>query len=138
VIAEIDRLLDHHTEAAVADELNRPGLRSGTGQPFTPTMVHSLRVDYRLRSREQRLRQRGLVPLTEACAQLGVCPTTIKDWHHQGRITGQPLNHKGEHYYQLPTITPRRAIGRPPGTKNKPRNPTSASKSVANNPGGAV
>jgi hypothetical protein len=38
-IAEIDRLLDHHTCAEIAAILRRRGLPNGEGRQFTPAMV---------------------------------------------------------------------------------------------------
>ena len=38
-IAEIDRLLDHHTEGQIAVILNERGLRSGEGKPFHGRLV---------------------------------------------------------------------------------------------------
>jgi DNA invertase Pin-like site-specific DNA recombinase len=121
VIAEIDRLLDHNTEAGVAEQLNNSGILSGTGEPFHPGIIHHIRVNYGLTPREQRLAARGLVNLEEAAERLGVCVTTVKAWHHQGRLHGEPVNRKGEHYYQIPAVVPRKAKGRPPGTKNPPK-----------------
>jgi DNA invertase Pin-like site-specific DNA recombinase len=121
IIAEIDQLLEDHTEAAVADQLNQRGLTSGTGQPFHAGIVHHIRVKHQLAPREQRLRARGLVGLPEAARRLGVCTHTIKKWHHDGLLAGEKLNDKGEHYYQIPAVTPRKATGRPPGRRNQPR-----------------
>jgi DNA invertase Pin-like site-specific DNA recombinase len=114
VVAEIDRLLDDHTEGGVAVALNQAGMRSGTGQAFNPMIVHHVRIKYRLPSRAERLRRRGLVSLEEAAAAMGVCTTTVKDWHHAGRIHGEPLNDKGSHYYQVPAVPPFKNTGRPP------------------------
>jgi Recombinase zinc beta ribbon domain/Recombinase len=114
VIAHIDRLLDHHTEAGVAAELNQAGIVSSTGQAFHAGIVHHLRVQHRLASREQRLRARGLVGLEEAAARLGVCTQTVKRWHHEGRLAGEPLNDKGSQFYSIPAVAPRKKLGRPP------------------------
>jgi hypothetical protein len=116
VVAEIDRLLDHHTEGGVAAALNHAGIRSGTGQAFNPVIVHHVRIKYRLASRAERLRQRDLVSLEEAAAAIGVSTTTVKNWHHQDRIHGEPLNDKGSHHYQVPAIPPFKKTGRPPKT----------------------
>jgi DNA invertase Pin-like site-specific DNA recombinase len=121
IIAEIDQLLEDHTEAGVADQLNQRGLTSGTGQPFHAGIVHHIRVSHQLAPREQRLRARGLVGLPEAARRLGVCTHTIKKWHHDGLLAGEKLNDKGEHYYQIPAVTPRKATGRPPGRRNQPK-----------------
>jgi hypothetical protein len=121
IVAEINRLLDDHTEAGVAEQLNHSGLTSGTGQKFQAGIIHHIRVKHQLASREERLRKRGLVPLGEAAESLGVCTTTVKVWHHEGRLAAQRVNQKGVHYYQIPAITPRKATGRPPGSRNRPK-----------------
>lgn len=132
VIAAVDALLEDHTEGGVADHLNNTGVTSGTGQAFSASIVHHIRMTYQLRSRHDRLSDRGLVGVNELAEHLGVCTTTIKIWRHEGLLTGEILNDKGEYLYQIPAITPRKATGRPPGTKNRPKT------TIGNNPGGAV
>ena len=132
VIAEIDRLLDDHTEAGVAEALNSAGIVSGTGQPFHAGIVHHIRVKHGIAGREQRLAARGLISLEEAAAQMGVCTSTVKQWHHDGRLVGERLNDKGCHYYRVPDVPPRKKVGRP--LKSRANGETS----VAINPGGAV
>jgi hypothetical protein len=127
VIAEIDRLLDDHTDANLAAALNDAGIISGTDRPFHAGIIRHLRIKYGLRPQEQRLRDRGLIGVNELAERLGVSATTIKTWHHEGRLIGQAFNDKGECLYEIPAITPFKKIGRPA------KNPT-----VATNPGGAV
>jgi DNA invertase Pin-like site-specific DNA recombinase len=122
VVAEIDRLLDDHTEAGVAEALNKAGIVSGTGHPFHAGMVNHVRRNHGLADRRQRLAARGLVDLDEAAARMGVCTSTVKAWHHEGRIEGERLNDKGEHYYRIPEGVPRKRIGRPP--KSRPSSET--------------
>lgn len=133
VVAEVDRLLDDHTEAGVAAELNRLGFTSGTDQAFNSVMVNHIRRNYELAPRQERLQSRGLLSLGEAAARMDLHPSTVKNWRRQGRLVAEPLNDKGEYYYQLPAAIPRKAVGRPPGTKNRPKPIT-----VRTNPGGAV
>jgi len=73
----------------------------------------------RRRASRRRARKRGLVPLDEAAESLGMCTTTVKAWHHEGRLVAQRVNQKGVHYCQIPAVAPRKAIGRPPGSKNR-------------------
>ena len=105
-VAEIDRLLDHHTHAEIADILNDHGLTSGEGRPFHALMVRNVRDQYRLRSRRQRLRDAGLIPLTEMARLLGVSTSTIKAWYHAGLVSGQRYNDKGEVLYDPPGPNP--------------------------------
>jgi DNA invertase Pin-like site-specific DNA recombinase len=124
VVAEVDRLLDHHTEAAVAAELNQRGFTSGTDQAFTPVMISHIRRNYGLASRHQRLRASGLVNLQEVAGHMGVHPSTVKAWRSEGRLESEKLNDKGEHYYQLPEHPPYKQTGRPP--KGAAQNPPGA------------
>ena len=63
VVAEVDRLLDNHTEAEIAELLNRKGLTSGTGKHFHRLIVRRIRSVYRLKTRYARLRARGLLTI---------------------------------------------------------------------------
>ncbi len=63
---------------------------------------------------------------------MGVCTSTVKRWHHEGRIDGEALNDKGEHYYPVPAVPPRKKMGRP--LKSRAHGETS----TETNPGGAV
>ena len=88
VIAAIDELLDHHTHADIAAILNQRSLTSGEGRPFHPLIIRNIRDDYQLRSRQQRLRDAGMLTLTEIAARaFGVSTGTIKIWHHAGLLT---------------------------------------------------
>jgi DNA invertase Pin-like site-specific DNA recombinase len=112
-IAAIDELLDHHTHAQIAGILNDRGLTSGEGRPFHRLIIRNIRDDYQLRSREQRLRDAGMLTLTELASQLGVSSGTIKSWYHAGLITGHPYNDKGQCLYPPPGDNPPvRAQGR--------------------------
>ena len=64
-IAEIDKLLDHHTCAEIAAILRSRGLPNGEGRPFNPTMVQRVIRTYQLPSRRQRLLDAGLIPLSQ-------------------------------------------------------------------------
>jgi hypothetical protein len=105
-ITAVDQLLDHHTHAQIAGILNDRGLTSGEGRPFHPLIIRNIRDDYHLRSREQRLRDAGMLTLTELASQLGVSTGTIKTWYHAGLITGHPYNDKGQCLYPPPGKNP--------------------------------
>jgi DNA invertase Pin-like site-specific DNA recombinase len=133
VVADVDRLLDDFTESGVAIELNRRGVLSGTDQPFDAVKVNHVRRNYDLASRRARLEARGLVSLTELASRTGLHPSTIKSWRREGRLMGEPLNDKGEHYFQIPAVIPYKQTGRPPKTSRG-----SSQIDHSTNPGGAV
>ena len=62
-----------------------------------------------LRTREQRLRDAGLLTLTEIAALLSVSTGTVKAWHHAGLIAGHPYDDKGQCLYPPPGPNPRPA-----------------------------
>ena len=84
----------------------RPGLASGQGRPYTRIMVDRVIRGYHLRPRRDRLRDTGLLTLTEMATELRVSKTTVKDWYHAGIVSGQRYNHKGEVLYDPPGPNP--------------------------------
>ena len=113
VVTAVDELLDHHTHAQIAGILNDRGLTSGEGRPFHRLIIRNIRDDYGLRSREQRLRDAGMLTLTQMAGRLGVPAKTVKIWYHAGLITGHPYNDKGQCLYPPPGPNPpARAQGR--------------------------
>ena len=88
VIRQIDQLLDTHTDAAIAAELNRRGCQSGMKLEFTPKIVARLRRKYGLKSRYDRLRESGLCTADEMAAELGVARPTVRIWHSHGLLRG--------------------------------------------------
>jgi DNA invertase Pin-like site-specific DNA recombinase len=100
VVAEIDRLLDQHTEGEIAPILNAGGYRSGEGLPFTRLRVWQVRRAYRLKSRFRRLREAGLLTAKEVAGQLGICNSTVKRWRRVGLLKGFAYNDKHEYLYE--------------------------------------
>jgi hypothetical protein len=112
-VTAVDELLDRHTHAQIAGILNTRGLTSGEGRPFHRLIIRNIRDEYGLRSREQRLRDAGMLTLAEMAGRLGVPAKTVKIWHHAGLITGHPYNDKGQCLYPPPGPNPpTRAQGR--------------------------
>jgi hypothetical protein len=100
VVAEIDRLLNEHTEGQIVTLLNQQGWRSGKGQLFTLRMINRLRRDYRLKSRFQRLREAGMLTQKEIAEQLGISTTTVHDWRRSGLVKAMAYNDKNECLYE--------------------------------------
>jgi len=102
VIQEIDRLLDQHTQAQVATILNDRGVRSATGQAFTPMMIFKLCGSYGFRTHFQRLRERGLLTMAEIGKRLGIVPCVVKKWRAKGLLVAHRYNDKGQCLYEPP------------------------------------
>jgi DNA invertase Pin-like site-specific DNA recombinase len=100
VIAEVDHLLDDHTDGRIAALLNEKGWRSGKGRTFTKRMISRIRCQYHLRSRFDRLRAAGMLTQTEIAEQLGVHSTTVHDWRRSGLLKAHAYHNKPEYLYE--------------------------------------
>jgi DNA invertase Pin-like site-specific DNA recombinase len=102
VVAEIDRLLEDHTDGEIAALLNGQGLLSGEGKPFHRAMVGRLRIDYALPSRHDRLQTRGLLTLHEMAQRLNVCSDTLKYWRRAGLLKAHKYDDRGGYLFEPP------------------------------------
>ena len=112
VIAQINTLLDHHTDAEVARILNRRGYRSGKGGAFGPHCIQRICKVYAIPKRYDRLRARGMLTIHEMADQLNVSTSTIKQWRRYGLLQGQAYNSKHEYLYEKPVNPPTPQQGR--------------------------
>lgn len=108
VIAEIDRLMDDHTDKEIVDILNQRGTRSGQGRSFHSRVIARLRRDYQLKPRYDRLREKGLLTLAEISSRLNVPPLTIRTWKNHGLLKAYPANDKDAWLYEDPGADPPR------------------------------
>jgi DNA invertase Pin-like site-specific DNA recombinase len=102
VVAEIDRLLEDHTDGEIAALLNGQGLLSGEGKPFHRLMVRYIRIDYALPSRHDRLLTRGLLTLHEMAQRLNVCSETLKYWRRAGLLKAHKYDDRGGYLFEPP------------------------------------
>ena len=102
VVAEVDRLLDHHTHGEIAEILNRSGLKSGEGKTFHRHIVARIQQAYGLRPRYRRLREAGMLTLHEMAKTFGVSEHTVKVWRRWGLLQAQPYNDKKQYLYSPP------------------------------------
>ncbi len=64
--------------------------------------IRYIRIKYGLRSRRDRLRQAGMLPLAEIAHVLGVTTATVKIWQRRGLVRGHPFNNKNECLFERP------------------------------------
>ena len=102
VVSQIDQLLGQHTDAEVANILNKGGMVSGSGQPFKARTVFNIRRSYGLKSHYERLRDLGLFNLNEILKELKVSKRTVKKWADNKILTGYNCNDKNERVYEWP------------------------------------
>jgi DNA invertase Pin-like site-specific DNA recombinase len=129
-LAEIDRLLDEHTDAEVAAALNQTGHRSGTNKQFTRTMIVKLRDSNDLPSHHQRLLARGLLTQQQTAQRLGVSPKTIHAWRRAGLLNAQRANDKNDWLYEPPTPGDPRLVKRR-GWRHSKREPARSTQGGA-------
>jgi DNA invertase Pin-like site-specific DNA recombinase len=109
-LAQLNRLLEDHTDADTAAALNAAGQRSGTGHAFTARIVLELRRDHGFPSHHQRLHARGLLTLAEIADHLGVHPTTINAWRRAGLLTSHKANDKNQRLFDPPAANDPRLV----------------------------
>lgn len=100
VVAEIDRLLDEHTDLEIVQFLNAQGMLTGVEHEFDAIAVQRVRRAYSLKSRFERLREKGLLTMQELAEQLQVSTHTVKDWKNAGLLRGYHYNDKAECLYE--------------------------------------
>jgi DNA invertase Pin-like site-specific DNA recombinase len=83
VVQIVDELLETSTDRQIAVRLNQLGHHNWRGEPFTMKKVILVRRAYALKSRFERLRERGMLTGEEVALRLGVSPTTV---HQLGRL----------------------------------------------------
>jgi len=104
VVKEIDRLLDHHKDSEVASLLNEKGWTTGDGLTFTSLSVTRIRQAYKLRSRHERLRAKGLYTSKEMGATMGISGGTLQRLKDHGFIRIHPYGDgKPNILYEPPT-----------------------------------
>ena len=94
IVALVDQLLDQHIYSEIAELLNQEGHHPGgaarTGKSvdaqFDAKRVAYIKNTYRLRSRYQRLRDRGMLSATELADRLGIHAQTLIRWGKHGII----------------------------------------------------
>lgn len=112
IVELVDKLLDDHIYSGIADLLNQQGLRPGGsarpgrgGARFTALRVAYIVHRYGLRSRYDRLRERGMLTQKEAAAYLGIHEATVLRWADHGIMARHAYN--GHAYlYETPGPNP--------------------------------
>ena len=112
VLELIDKLLDSHTCSEIADILNNQGIRPGgcvrpgkSDIRFTALRVSYVAQRNGLRSRRDRLRDRGMLTRPEAAARLGIHEATLVSWVRHGLVTRHAYNDYAS-LYEVSDLSP--------------------------------
>jgi Recombinase/Recombinase zinc beta ribbon domain/MerR HTH family regulatory protein len=116
MVAEMDHLLDHYNYADVARILNQRDFKTGDDLPLTSVAVGYVRNAYGLKSRFDRLRERGLLTISEVAQACGVSTKTISEWRQKGLLRGHAIDDRNQFLFENPGPNPpkkhRRTISR--------------------------
>lgn len=132
VVQLIDELLESGSCRQVALKLNELGHCNWRGEVFTAKKVELVRGTYGLKSRYERLRERGMLTGEEVGRLLGVCATTIHQLGRQKILTRHLYGNNHRCLYEPPgevTLVKgagSRYGGRPPRLTPQPATSTSA------------
>jgi DNA invertase Pin-like site-specific DNA recombinase len=101
VVETINQLLNENTYQQIAEILNQRGLIPGRGTVFNSNMITNLRNAYGLKSRYNRLRERGLLTRKEIADRLAIPPCTVRTLRKNGILKAHAYsNHK--YLYESP------------------------------------
>jgi hypothetical protein len=99
IVELVDRLLDEHVYSEIANLLNEQGLRpGGSARPgreadrFSEKRVSFIVDRYGLRSRYDRLRDRGMLTKKEMADRLGIHEETLVQWAKHGIVNSHAYN----------------------------------------------
>jgi DNA invertase Pin-like site-specific DNA recombinase len=106
VIAAIDNLLEQHNYLEIAEILNQRGFRTAYGLPFDSVSLSRICRTYKLKSRYDRLRKRGLLTLDEISKKLGVHEGTVRIWQQHGILRAYPVTDRNQCLYEDPGADP--------------------------------
>ncbi|HEX4138311.1 MAG TPA: hypothetical protein VHY84_27115 [Bryobacteraceae bacterium] len=108
IVGLVDELLDDHVYSEIAAMLNQQGLRPGaSARPgraadrFSAKQVAYLMHTYGLRSRYDRLRQRGMLNRKEMADRLAIHEQTVDRWAKSGLLRAHSYNDHGWQLYEL-------------------------------------
>lgn len=96
IVEHIRALAPEKTDRQIAQALRGRWLRSGTGQPFTRSLVRQLRKAYGIESRYERLRREGWRTVPETALALGLHRSTAQRFALEGVVRAVRANDKGE------------------------------------------
>ncbi|SIO10822.1 Site-specific DNA recombinase [Singulisphaera sp. GP187] len=109
VLARLRTLAADHPDCRIAQILDLEGFRSGTGRPFTTTIVKQIRYSYSISSGcpdrpapcADGYRADGRCTASVAAARLNVTVSTIADWCQSGHLDGIQSTSHGAWWIQL-------------------------------------
>jgi DNA invertase Pin-like site-specific DNA recombinase/DNA-binding transcriptional regulator YiaG len=99
-LARAAELVAEHTSSEVATRLNEEGFTTGAGARFSATAVRWLRTRWKLKNRQDYLRDAGKLTSAEMAARLGISERVLRDWRQAGCLRATRCNDRGDWMYE--------------------------------------
>ena len=116
VLKSIAAWAERHTDEEIAERLNREGMRTGTGQPFTYETVSRLRREKGIAGLKEYLHQAGMRTTEEIAQQSGLAESTLREWRKAGYLHAIRCDRK--HWlHEVPTPQVLKRIAQAQGQK---------------------
>jgi len=96
LVAEVDRLLNDYTHGQIAAILTHKGMRTVDGAPLSRLSIRNIQQSYGLIPRYDRLRNRGMLSMSELAEQIGVGRATVKNWNQAGLLRSHLYNDRND------------------------------------------
>lgn len=103
VVKEIDRLSDEHTDAEIAKLLNAQGFRTVEEKYFCPVAIQRTRSAYKIKSRYDRLRDKGYLTTKEMAKILKTTSYHFFQLRDEGLIVGVAATSRKDLLYPPPS-----------------------------------
>ena len=100
IIAKVDKLTENHIPSEIVAILNRQGYRTWNGNMFNIRTISRIIRTYSLKSRYERLREKGYLTLREKMAELNSTQKQIRKMRDEGKIVFYRATEKEEYLYE--------------------------------------
>ncbi|MCP4600372.1 MAG: recombinase family protein [Proteobacteria bacterium] len=100
LVAEVDRLIDDYTHGQIAAILTHKGMRTVDGAPLKRLSIRNIQQAYGLVSRYDRLRNRGMLTMSELAEQFGVATATVKNWNQAGFLRSHLYSDRNDYLFE--------------------------------------
>ncbi len=95
IVRLVDALLEDRHEGEVIRELEKRGIATQVGKPYSLARLQALRYAYKLKSHRERRRDQGWQTYEDVARRLDVKPLTIRIWARNGLIPSEVVDPKG-------------------------------------------
>jgi DNA invertase Pin-like site-specific DNA recombinase len=102
IVEQVRSLATEQTDRQIAETLNARWLRTGTGKPFSRSIVRHIRLAYGIDSLHQHLRRAGWLTVPEIARQLQAHPSTAKRFAREGVLRAVRVDDRGQILFEPP------------------------------------